>query len=135
MAVSWWSKTKAKVKAWFGSPEDLIIIEFFGPLMQQVKSAALKVGQDNLVIGLAILKEAAIAAVLEAQAAGDDKIKVAERTFIKIVKEKGITAMDNATAGLIKAAVAILQNALTTATKPLTKEDVAALMSNLSSPQ
>jgi hypothetical protein len=109
---TWFKKTKAKVKAWFAKPEDQAIIEFFGPLIDQVKAAALKAGQDNLQVGLNILKEAALAAVLEAQTSGSgNKVKAAEKVFLEIVKTKGIDAIENAEAGLIKAAVAIIQGA------------------------
>lgn len=110
----WYDKIKTKVTSWFFKPEDNPILDFFGPLIDQIKAAALKAGKDNLQIGLDILKDAAIAAALEAQAAGPgaNKIQIAEKAFLRIMKEKGFDAIENAEAGLIKAAVAIIQTTL-----------------------
>lgn len=107
---TWLGKVKSYIRNWLASPEDAAIIEFFGPLIDQVKAAALKAGKDNLNVGIEILKEAAVVAVLEAQKSGADKVKVAEETFVRIVKERGIESIENAEAGLIKAAVAIIQS-------------------------
>lgn len=104
-----WIKTK--VVGWFISKEQQKLNEFFGPLINQVKEAALKVGKENLDVGLDILKEAALAAALSAATAKTgEKTKAAEKVFLDIVKAKGLVAIHNAEAGIIKAAVAMIQD-------------------------
>jgi hypothetical protein len=110
-----WFTFVLKVVGWFLKPEDVALLRFFGPLISQVREIALKVGKDNLAIGLDILQDAAIQAVLEAKSAGEgaNKVVIAEKTFIEIVKNRGLDAVGNAAAGMIKAAVAILQTTKT----------------------
>lgn len=124
---TWLVETEKALLAFF-SPEEKLIIEFFGPLMEQVKNEALKVGLDDLQLGLGILKAAALAAASAAENAGPgvDKVKAAEDAFIATGKT-GITevsntvtssattlyqtTLNNAEAAAIKAAVAMIQTA------------------------
>lgn len=97
------------VKSWFQT-EEAQIIEFFGPLMVQVREVALELGKQDLQVGLGILRDAALgAATAAATAPTGSKVEVAEAAFLSIVTAEGITAIHNAEAGAIKAAVAIIQ--------------------------
>lgn len=124
---TWLVETEKAIVALL-SPEEKLLIEFFGPLFDQVKDQALKLGLDDLQLGLGILKEAALAAATAAEGAapGVDKVKAAEDAFIASGKV-GIseasntvtasatalyqTTLNNAEAAAIKAAVAIIQTA------------------------
>lgn len=95
----------------FFSSEDKALIEFFGPLMAQVKQVAYELGKEDVQAGLQILKDAAMASVVAAAAApSDQRVKVAEATFLTVGAAEGIKAIHNAEAGAIKAAVAIVQS-------------------------
>lgn len=111
---------KNTVSGWFIKPDDKKVIDFFGPLVEQVKQAALKVGKDNLDVGLDILKGAAMGAALAASTSPTgEKTKAAEKAFLDIVKGRGLDAIHNAEAGLIKAAVAIVQDQITSIGAPV----------------
>ncbi len=95
----------------FFSSEDKAIIEFFGPLMAQVKEVAYELGKEDVQAGLEVLKKAALASVAAAAVApSDQRVKVAEATFLTVGAAEGIKAIHNAEAGAIKAAVAIVQS-------------------------
>lgn len=90
--------------------EDKIIVEYFTPLMAQVKAAALKAGKDDLKIGFKILVDAASGAVQAGLTAPPGtNVAVAEAAFISIAVKEGVVAIHNAEASMIKAAVAIAQ--------------------------
>lgn len=94
--------------------EDKIIIEYFTPMMNQVKEEALRVGKQDLQIGFKILTDAAIgAAIAGLTAPPGTNIAVAEATFLTIGIKEGIDAIHNAEASMIKGAVAIVQVANT----------------------
>jgi hypothetical protein len=113
LAVLTWANKLAKIF----SPEDEPLLIFFAPLIKQVKEEALKLGKNNLQVGLDIMKEAAMtAATVAATAPSGQKARAAEEIFIEILRTKGVTAIHNAQAGLIKAAVAILQSQIAEAT-------------------
>jgi hypothetical protein len=106
---TWFKDTQKTVLGWF-TPEEAAILEFFHPLMLQVKAEALKLGKDNLQVGLNILKDAAISAAMAAATAPGDKVAAAETAFLTTGASEGIVAIHNAEAGAIKAAVAIVQS-------------------------
>jgi len=107
--TTWFDHQKNAFLAWF-SKEDKALITFFGPLMLQVKAVALQLGKNDLQVGLKILEDAAFAAVTAAVTAPPGtNVAVAETIFLQILIKEGITAIHNAEAGAIKAAVAILQ--------------------------
>lgn len=110
--TTWLRKIGDRVRSWWYS-EEKEILDFFAPLMEQVRDAALQVGKDNLKAGLEVLKASAIAGVTAAANApeGSDKVKIAEETFLRVAKASGIEVIHNAEAGIIKAAVAIIQTA------------------------
>lgn len=111
-----------KVLDWFGAREhdllnwmhgdDKYVLEFFAPLMEQVKATAIQLGKDDLKVGLQILRDAAVAAAMSAAAApeGTSKVAAAEAAFLTVGAAEGITAIHNAEAGAIKAAVALVQS-------------------------
>ena len=97
------------IMGWFYS-EEKAIIEFFTPLLLQIKAEALIIGKDNLAAGLKVLQDSAMAAVIAAQnAPAGQKVAMAEAEFLAVAASEGITAIHNAEAAAIKAAVAILQ--------------------------
>jgi hypothetical protein len=119
----WFNNLKAKFYKMFG-PEDEPLLDFFSPLIKQVKEEALKLGKNNLQVGLNILKEAAMTAASEAALApSGQKTKAAEEIFLEILRTKGVTAIHNAQAGLIKAAVAILQSQVQAQVMPITSSN------------
>jgi len=142
MAVgNWFEDTEKAIVAFFSSEEKLLL-EFFGPLLEQVKNEALKVGLDDLKLGLDILKAAALAAAEAAEGApaGVDKAKLAEEAFVSTTKAEaqkvantvvasatGLyqNTVNNAEAAAIKAAVAIIQAATVSAVVPANTEPVA----------
>lgn len=106
---TWLTNIENKLMAFFSS-EDKALIEFFGPLMAQVKEVAYELGKEDVQAGLQIIKDAAMASVVAAAAApSDQRVKVAETTFLTVGAAEGISAIHNAEAGAIKAAVAIVQ--------------------------
>jgi len=106
---TWVQNVENQVIALF-TAEDQALIEFFGPLMAQVKAVALELGKEDLQAGLEVIKTAAIQSVVAAAAAPEsDRVKVAETTFLAVGATEGIKAIHNAEAGAIKAAVAIVQ--------------------------
>lgn len=108
---TWFKSATNKVKSYF-LPADQQVIQFFTPLMNQVKEQALILGKDNLAIGLKILKDAAIAGALAGVSAPPGaKVLAAEAAFLRVGVTGGITAIHNAEAATIKAAVAIIQTA------------------------
>lgn len=108
----WISNAVYRVLGWFMKAEDLEILKFFVPLILQIKSSALEVGKGSILVGLRILKDAALKAVTEAAKSSENKVQIAEQVFLAEVKSEGIEAINNATAGLIKAAVAALQTGI-----------------------
>lgn len=107
------------VKSWFLT-EEAAIIEFFGPLMIQVKDAALELGKGDLQVGLQVIQHAALAAVTAAATAKDNKVEAAEAAFLAVGASEGIVAIHNAEAGAIKAAVAIIQQQAAAHLNPVT---------------
>lgn len=106
---TWLTGVESQLLGFFSS-EEKAIIEFFGPLMAQVKEAALELGKQDLQVGLQIIKDAALQSVVAAATApAGTQVQVAEATFLKVGAVEGITAVHNAEAGAIKAAVAIVQ--------------------------
>jgi hypothetical protein len=106
---SWFTNIENRLLAFF-SAEDKAIIEFFGPLMAQVKDVAYELGKEDVQAGLEVLKKAALASVAAAAVApSDQRVAVAETTFLTVGAAEGIKAIHNAEAGAIKAAVAIVQ--------------------------
>jgi hypothetical protein len=92
------------------SNEEKAVLEFFAPLIKQVKDEAVKLGKGELEAGLRILKDAALqAAMAAAVAPPGTKVAIAEATFLRVGISEGITEIHNAEAGAIKAAVAIVQ--------------------------
>jgi hypothetical protein len=121
----WFTDIESKFIAFF-TPQEKVIIDFFGPLFEQIKQEALVLGQQDLEAGLVILRNAALEAVSAAEKApdGTDKVKAAEEAFIKTTSEQGQVLantvasqaqdlvnknINNAQAAAIKAAVAIIQ--------------------------
>lgn len=87
------------------------IIDFFTPLIEQVKAAAIVLGKDDMQAGFQVLKDAAMGAVVAAEnAPNGKKVATAEAEFLTILATEGLDAVHNAEAGLIKAAVAIIQS-------------------------
>jgi hypothetical protein len=108
----WISSAVYKILSWFMKDEDLELLKFFIPLILQIKAFAIQTGEGSVRMGLIILKDAALKAVSEAAQAEGNKVKVAEQIFLDEVKASGIEAINNAAAGLIKAAVAELQTGI-----------------------
>ena len=108
----WISSAVYKILGWFMKDEDLELLKFFIPLILQIKAFAIQTGEGSVRMGLIILKDAALKAVAEAAKAEGNKVKVAEQIFLDEVKASGIEAINNAAAGLIKAAVAGLQTGI-----------------------
>lgn len=108
----WISGAVYKILSWFMKDEDLEILKFFVPLILQIKAFAIETGRGSIRVGLVILKDAALKAVSEAAKAEGNKVQVAEQVFLDEVKSNGIDAVNNAAAGLIKAAVAGLQTGI-----------------------
>lgn len=91
--------------------EEKEIIDFFTPLIEQVKAAAIVLGKDDMQAGFQVLKDAAMGAVQAAEnAPAGKKVATAEEEFLTILATEGLDAVHNAEAGLIKAAVAIIQS-------------------------
>jgi len=108
----WISSAVYKILGWFMKEEDLEILKFFIPLILQIKAFAIQTGQGSIRMGLVLLKDAALKAVEEAANAEGNKVQVAEQVFVQELKDSGIEAVNNAAAGLIKAAVAGLQTGI-----------------------
>jgi hypothetical protein len=97
--------------------EEKVILDFFTPLIEQVKAQALILGKDDLAAGFKVLQDAAMGAVKAAEnAPAGQKVATAEAEFLTILATEGLDAIHNAEAGLIKAAVAIIQTTPTPAT-------------------
>jgi hypothetical protein len=97
------------VHGWLG-PEEALLLDFFGPLMKQVEAEALRIGKQDLQVGLQILKDSALSAVKAAVLAPPGhKVEAAEVAFLGTAACEGVTAIHNAQAGALKAAVAIIQ--------------------------
>lgn len=95
--------------SWF-SDEEKQILEFLAPLVKQIRDEALKLGNDNVQAGLAIIENAALAAATAAVSAPPGtQVAAAEAAFLQIAATQGVTAIHNAEAAAIKAAVAIIQ--------------------------
>lgn len=96
--------------SWFKS-EEQVVVDFFRPLIDEVKKEALHLGKDNLQVGMKIIKDAAMAAAVAGiSAPPGTKTAVAEATFIAKATADGVTAIHNAEAAAIKAAVAIIRS-------------------------
>ena len=108
----WISSAVYKILGWFMKEEDLEILKFFIPLILQIKAFAIQTGEGSIRMGLILLKDAALKAVEEAAHAEGNKVQVAEQVFVQELKDSGIEAVNNAAAGLIKAAVAGLQTGI-----------------------
>lgn len=119
-----WSTLVEFVLSWFKKDEK-ILLDFFSPLLDQVKEQALVLGKQDLEAGLILLQKAAMAAVVAAENAPGDKIKAAEEAFIAAIEKDGgqlaaqvkgqasglqQVILSNAEAAAIKAAVAIIQS-------------------------
>lgn len=97
------------ILGWF-STDEKAIIDFFTPLLEQVRAQALIIGKNDLAAGLQVIKDAAMAAVIAAEnAPAGQKVAMAEAEFLTVAASEGITAVNNAEAAAIKAAVAIIQ--------------------------
>ena len=95
--------------SWF-SNEEKQILEFFSPLIKQVRDESMKLGGDNLEVGFQILKNAALAAATAAiTAPPGTQVAMAEAAFLEVAATQGVAAIHNAEAAAIKAAVAIIQ--------------------------
>jgi hypothetical protein len=119
-----WASIVEFVLLWFKKDEK-ILLDFFGPLLDQVKQQALVLGKQDLEAGLVLLQKAAMAAVEAAEQAPGDKVKAAEEAFVKAITENGADLantmksqalglkdiiLNNAETAAIKAAVAIIQS-------------------------
>jgi hypothetical protein len=106
---SWFATTEKSVLGWFTN-EDKALLEFFGPVMHQVKTEAIKLGKGELKVGLNIIKDAAIAsAIAAATAPAGMRVALAEKAFVQVGTAEGLTELHNAGSAAIKAAVAIVQ--------------------------
>lgn len=119
-----WSTLVEFVLSWFKKDEK-ILLDFFSPLLDQVKEQALVLGKQDLEAGLILLQKAAMAAVVAAENAPGDKVKAAEEAFVAEIQNNGgqlaaqvkgqvsglqQVILSNAEAAAIKAAVAIIQS-------------------------
>ena len=101
------------VEAEFETDEQAVMA-FLAPLGHQILAAAKTVGKATVQEGLQVIKDtaaAAVAAGATALAAGQNPVEAAEAAFIATGSAEGLTAIHNAEAGAIKAAVAIAQAA------------------------
>lgn len=109
-----------ELEEWFEHEEQLIIAEF-EPLIAQIIEAIKSLGKDTFEEGLQVFKDAAKAAVEAGAAAASQGVEAvvssAENAFLTVGASEGITAIRNAEAGFIKAAVAIVQGTSTTSTE------------------
>lgn len=100
---------------WVGlSAEEQALLTYFTPLFKQIETTAITVGKQDFQAGLQVLTDGvttAVAAGAAAAATGGNAVAAAETTFVSTLTTEGITAVKNATAGLIKAGVAIAQEA------------------------
>lgn len=123
MDIGTWFKTEEqKVAAWF-SNEEAMLVQYFGPLFKEILAQAEALGQGDIKAGLQILTDAttqAVAAGVTAIASGTSAVTAAETTFAATVVTEGKTAINNAEAGLIKAGVAIAQQAASAVANVLT---------------
>lgn len=119
-----WSTLVEFVLSWFKKDEK-ILLDFFSPLLDQVKEQAMVLGKQDLEAGLILLQKAAMAAVVAAENSSGDKIKAAEEAFVAEIQNSGgqlaaqvkgqvsglqQVILSNAEAAAIKAAVAIIQS-------------------------
>ena len=107
-----------ELETWFTSEEQLVMTEF-QPLVAQIIASVNALGKATFAEGFQVLKDAASAAVSAGAAAalsGNPAVAVsaAEAAFLTTGASEGITAVHNAEAGLIKAAVAAAQTASAT---------------------
>lgn len=91
--------------------EEAIVIDYFGPLIKQIVAAGEALGKVTIEAGIQVILDAATAAATSAATATGDKVAAAEAAFIATASSEGVTAIHNAEAGAIKAAVAIIQTA------------------------
>ena len=88
------------------------LVNYFGPLFKQILAQAETLGKGDVQAGLQVLKDAvtqAVGAGATAIAAGQNPVTAAEAQFVSTTVTEGVTAVNNAEAGLIKAGVAIVQ--------------------------
>lgn len=104
---TWITQEEGKIASWF-TDEEHALIQYFGPLFEQILAQAEVLVKDDAEAGLKVLIDAATAAV-GAAATAKDKVGAAEAAFVKILTTEGVDAIHNAEAGLIKAAVAVIQ--------------------------
>ena len=102
------------VESEFESDEQAVMA-FLAPLGDQILAAAKALGKESVQAGLKVIKDAAVAGVAagaQALAEGGNAVTAAEAAFLATGASEGITAVHNAEAGAIKAAVAIAQKAV-----------------------
>ena len=114
----------AELKTWFTNEEQIVMAEF-EPLVVQIVAAVKALGKATFDEGFQVFKDAAKAAVDAGAAAalsGNPAAVVssAEAAFLTTGASEGVTAIHNAEAGLIKAAVATAQQAATILATPET---------------
>lgn len=93
------------------SAEEALLVRKFGPLFQQIEKEAEALAKATLSEGINALFDAATLAVVAAENAGTNKVQAAEAAFLSTVSSEGLAVVSNASAGLIKAAVADFQTA------------------------
>lgn len=110
---NWIVTEEGKFKAEFES-EEAKVIAYLQPLIAQIVTTAKTLAVDDFDAGLKILKDSATAAVtagapliLQGNIAGAES--AAEQAFLATGAAEGVTAVNNAEAATIKAAVAIAQ--------------------------
>lgn len=93
--------------------EEKALVTFFTPLFNQILAQAKILGKQDVQAGLKVIFDAAASAASTAANApfGMSKVQAAESAFASTVVSEGKTAVNNAEAATIKAAVAILQTA------------------------
>lgn len=110
---NWVEKEEGVVAADFTSAE-AALVDYFTPLFKQIEAQAIEVGKGDFQAGLQVLKDGvttAVAAGVTALATGSNPVTAAETTFVTTVSTEGLASINNAEAGLIKAGVAIAQQA------------------------
>ena len=108
----------AKIENWVTdefTTDEQAVMAFLAPLGSQILAAATALGKTTVQEGLQVIKDtaaAAVAAGATAAATGGNAVAAAEAAFVSVGTSEGLTAVKNAEAGAIKAAVAIAQSAV-----------------------
>lgn len=93
--------------------DEQAVMAFLAPLGAQILAAAKALGKADVQAGLQVIVDAAksgAAAGTQALLSGANPVPAAESAFLTTGEAEGITAIHNAEAGAIKAAVAIEQS-------------------------